>query len=65
MFLSSHKIGRCATTSGGSTSSAIKTSLATPLSIAFVVSLVPFLILPVSLACLKASNVASIISVAV
>jgi len=47
IFLSSHNRGRCATTSGGSTSSAIMTSFASALSMAFVVSFVPFLTDPV------------------
>ena len=47
IFLSSHRRGRCATTSGGSTSSAMITSLACARSMAFVVSFVPFLTFPV------------------
>ncbi len=59
IFLSSHKIGRWATTSGGWTSSATTTSLAVPRSTAFVVSLVPFLTFPVLDACLRTSYAAS------
>jgi len=55
IFLSSHSSGRCATTSGGSTSSAITTSFACPRSMAFVVSFVPFLIVPVFEAICRAS----------
>ena len=47
VFCSSHINGRCATTSGGSTSSAIIINLLIPLYMAFVASFVPFLTLPV------------------
>ena len=47
VFCSSQINGRCATTSGGSTSSAITINLLIPRSMAFVASLVPFLTLPV------------------
>src|SRR5579875_2227834 len=60
--LSSQIIGRCATTSGGWTSSAIITSFATPRSIAFVVSFVLFLTLPDCFAWRSASKAASEIS---
>ena len=55
IFLSSHRSGRCATTSGGSTSSAIITSFAFARSMAFVVSFVPFLTVPVFEAICRAS----------
>jgi hypothetical protein len=55
IFLSSHSSGRCATTSGGSTSSAIMTSLACDRSMALVVSFVPFLTWPVFEAIWRAS----------
>ena len=54
---SSHRIGRCATTSGGSTSSAITISLLVPRSIAFVASFVHFLTLPLLDATLTASKI--------
>ena len=54
---SSHNIGRCATTSGGSTSSAMMISLLIPLSIAFVASFVPLLTFPVSTATLSDSSI--------
>ena len=49
--------GRCATTSGGSTSSAIIINLLIPLSMALVASLVPFLTYPVVAATLNASKI--------
>jgi len=48
-------MGRCATTSGGSTSSAMTTSFACPLSIALVVSFVPLHVVPVCVAICRAS----------
>jgi len=55
IFLSWQRMGRCATTSGGSTSSAMTTSFAMPRSMAFVVSFVPFLTCPVFVAICRAS----------
>ena len=52
---SSHNIGRCATTSGGSTSSAMIINLLIPLSIALVASFVPLLTFPVWTATLSDS----------
>ena len=46
----------CATISAGSTSSAITTSAASPLSINLVTSLVPFAPLPLSCAVFNASS---------
>lgn len=46
IFLSSQSNGRCAMTSGGSTSSAITTSFAMARSTALVASFVPFLTTP-------------------
>src|SRR3989344_7696273 len=50
MLFSLHKGAKCITISGGLISFAIITSLAVPLSTAFVTSLVPFFIFPVFLA---------------
>lgn len=59
ILCSSQSMGRCATTSGGSTSSAMTTSFACPLSIALVVSFVPLHVEPVCAAICNASYVAS------
>lgn len=56
---SSQSMGRWATTSGGSTSSAMTTSFACPLSTALVVSFVPLHVEPVFVAICSASYVAS------
>lgn len=55
ILCSSQSMGRCATTSGGSTSSAMTTSFACPLSIALVVSFVPLHVVPVCVAICRAS----------